>query len=481
MNRYQRLAVTAISTLAATATMLPAYAAASPGVRAGAAVGTADGDVHCSDLAKPTPSDSEQICLFVMPQTEPDPPGTFLASIVPSNAIHLGIYTIDWGDGTPVKTGIPDAEGPDGLEQHTYKVSGTYTVTVHPTELLGGWPTLQPLTQTVTATVPASPPPPPPHVPNPATVHRIGGSDRYATARLVSQAQWKTGAASAVVLARGDQATDALTGVPLAARVHGPLLLTSPTALDGATRAEIDRATGGPSASKTVYILGGDSAISPGIEAGLRKAGYKVVRYAGADRYGTALAIAASFGATPHVIVATGTNFPDALAAGPLGAVEDAPIVLSGGDSLLDANTAAYVRSRSTVDPVGGAAEDAVAELPGLDPAHTVVDRTLSGATRYETATLVADKVTALTGHPATALGVASGTVFPDALIGGAYAANAGIPLLLTDPATLPTATAAALTQRQSTLTSITVFGGPVAVSDTVEGLIAGAVQGQVR
>ncbi|MEY9887724.1 putative cell wall-binding protein [Catenulispora sp. MAP5-51] len=166
--------------------------------------------------------------------------------------------------------------------------------------------------------LPSSPPPPPPVIQ--PSVKRIGGSDRYQTSLLVSQAQWKDGSANAVVLARGDQAPDALAGVPLAAHVHGPLLLTDPSTLDRATSAEIARVTGGPAPDKTVYILGGNAAVSPSIESGLRAAGYHVVRYKGDDRYGTARAVASAFGSTSHVIVATGEDFPDALAAGPLGA-----------------------------------------------------------------------------------------------------------------------------------------------------------------
>src|SRR5205807_1927545 len=83
----------------------------------------------------------------------------------------------------------------------------------------------------------------------PAGLSRIAGSERYATSALVSQSQWadaagdNTGraAASAVVLARGDMFPDALAGVPLAAKVKGPLLLTDPKTLTPETGAEIRR------------------------------------------------------------------------------------------------------------------------------------------------------------------------------------------------------------------------------------------------
>src|SRR5688572_28184995 len=61
-----------------------------------------------------------------------------------------------------------------------------------------------------------------------------------------------------------------------------------------------------------------------------------VTRYAGATRYGTAAAIAgdASFDGATTAIVATGENYPDALAASALaGAEAPAPIILTQKDT----------------------------------------------------------------------------------------------------------------------------------------------------
>lgn len=381
--------------------------------------------------------------------------------------------------------GLPDQE--QLWEQDA--VAGATPVSVSPVQPAG---TFGHLTWSAAYTPPSVPPPQPTPTPTPtpappgstpppsgasASVTRIGGGDRYATARLVSQKQWANGTADAVVLARGDQAPDALAGVPLAAHVHGPLLLTDPAALDQATRAEIDRATGGPKASKTVYILGGGSAVSPSIEVSLRKAGYTVVRYRGEDRFGTALAVAAAFGKTARVLVATGTDFPDALAAGPLGAVEDAPIVLSQGNTI-DPATASFILSHSAIDPVGGYAQRAVATL---NTTGRTVDHGLAGPTRYETAVAVANALVAETHHVPTAVGIASGVTFPDALTGGAFAANAGMPLLITEPTTLSEPARACLAGWVSQLTAVTVFGGPAAVTAGTETQIAAAVHGRVE
>ena len=304
---------------------------------------------------------------------------------------------------------------------------------------------------------------------------RLGGTDRYQTGIVISQSQWGQGQADAVVLARGDQAPDALAGVPLAKHVHGPLLLTDPASLAPSTRAEIDRVLGGPSTHKTIYILGGTSAVSQTAEDALRHAGYTVKRLASGDRFATALTIAQQFGTASHVIVATGKNFPDALSAGPLGAVEDAPIVLSN-DAILSPQTAAFINGHTAIEAVGGQAVNAVATL---NTAGKTVTQ-LSGGDRYGTSAAVADRVAFVTGHPASRVGVASGQAFPDSLTGGAYAASAGMPLLLTDPRTLSPTTAHLLATLAAQLQSVTIFGGPAAVSPTTEGDIVTSVHGHI-
>ncbi|MEY9856954.1 putative cell wall-binding protein [Catenulispora sp. GAS73] len=417
-----------------------------------------------------------------------------------------GSYSVDWGDGSPASTAVPGNHVVGAA--HTYAAG---TTDPKPTMTLvdpGGWAWQWAYDGASGVQNPpvASPPSPGGWEPTgngstgggtgggpgggtgggnggspggPAAapvVQRLGGADRYDTGRRVSQAQWGAGKAAAVVLARGDQAPDALAGVPLAATKNGPLLLTDPKALDPATRAEIDRVLGGPGTKKTIYILGGDSAVSPQIEAQLRKAGYTVTRLAGADRYSTALTVAAQFGATSSAIVATGKDFPDALAAGPLGALRDAPIVLSGGPAL-DASTAAFLKSRQTLYAVGGAAVNAVATL---DTHGKTVTR-LAGSDRFATAAAVAGAVTTALGHAPTGAGVAYAFNFPDALTGGAFAATAHQPLLLTDKARADAGLLAELHGFGPTLTGVEIFGGTSVIAQSAEDQVAAQIHGVER
>src|SRR5207302_1795284 len=105
-------------------------------------------------------------------------------------------------------------------------------------------------------------------------------------------------------------------GVPLAAKAGGPLLLTNPTSLTPESLTEIKRVLG--TNGGQIDVLGGTAAISPAIVSQLAHLGYSVNRFAGADRDHTALDIAQrGLGSPQHVVLATGLDYADALAAGP--------------------------------------------------------------------------------------------------------------------------------------------------------------------
>ncbi len=139
---------------------------------------------------------------------------------------------------------------------------------------------------------------------------RIAGADRFGTADAALAAEFPTaGSAGAVVLATAANYPDALIGTALAAAKNAPLLFVSGS-LSASTKADIVRVL---PAGGTVYLLGGTAAIPDSVKTALTALGFTVTRYAGTDRYGTALAVAAGMGNPSTVFLATGTNFPDAL------------------------------------------------------------------------------------------------------------------------------------------------------------------------
>ena len=299
-------------------------------------------------------------------------------------------------------------------------------------------------------------PPPPPPTPTPPV--RVFGADRFGTAIAASTLEFPTtGSAGAVVLARSDDYPDALIGAALAKAKNAPLLFANGGSLTPATTTEIQRVL---PAGGTVYILGGTTAVPASVATTLTSLGFTVVRYSGSDRYATALAVAGALGNPGTVLLATGINFPDALAAGP-GAAHVGGVVLLTDGSTLPASVRAYLLAHpGTVYAVGGPAAAA-------DPSATP----LSGADRYATAVLVAGLFTS-----PTTLGVASGITFPDALSGGAFEAHFGGALLLSAPGTLPTSTSAYLTGAKDTIGTTNSFGGTAALSATVQNEISTAL-----
>ncbi|MEY9862738.1 hypothetical protein ABH935_008386 [Catenulispora sp. GAS73] len=315
----------------------------------------------------------------------------------------------------------------------------------------------------------APPPPPPvtpPTSPIPPGTHaavRLGGQDRILSAIATADFAFGDGQpkATVAVIARSDGFADALAGNALAAEKHGPLLLTNGGSLDPRVSQELGRVL--PQGS-TVYVLGGVNAVSQQTADQLHTDGYSVVRIGGIDRWGTAVGIAEAISSTPHtVMIATGTNFPDALAAGAAAAQDPAGgVVVLTADGTMPAETANYLHgldtSKVTVYSVGGQATAAVAAMPSMVGHFTA----LKGSDRFGTTLAVASDTT-LFPHPTT-IGLATGANYPDALAGGAFVGLMHGPILLSDGGTVPSGELAWLHGQGAGIGTLAVFGGTAAV-----------------
>lgn len=203
-------------------------------------------------------------------------------------------------------------------------------------------------------------------------------------------------------------------------------------------------------------------------------------RLAGEDRFETAAEIArdkfSDTGAS-RVIVATGEDFPDALAANYLAGqaddAEGAPVLLVGQGFVPEATSnALQALDTQSITLMGGTAaiSDSVESELADDYA---VDR-VAGDDRFETAALAAqagDAVGELDFAACTAI-LATGEKFPDAISAGPLAVGGEFPLLLTTQDSLPPPTEAALSQLQ--IDKVLVIGGGAAVSSTVRQQLAG-------
>lgn len=199
-------------------------------------------------------------------------------------------------------------------------------------------------------------------------VSRLAGATRYETADAVAREVIALAGDTydgRAFVATGRAFADALAASPLANASGAPVFLTPP---EGRAGLRDEMLNGGVT---DVIILGGLSAVGADVEAEMVAAfnAENVTRLAGADRYATA-ALVAGYGVSTFglgwdgVGIATGTNFPDALAGGTMLGSRGSVMLLSTPDSLSTAvgqaltdhaaeiNTVVFLGSTQAIDPV---------------------------------------------------------------------------------------------------------------------------------
>ena len=112
-------------------------------------------------------------------------------------------------------------------------------------------------------------------------VDYIQGSDRYETASLIAdKIDYQN-----VILVNGLSIADGLSASGLSGALNAPILLTRDTTIPNSTLEKLHKAA-------NIYIVGGNTVISPNLEKELIKLGKSVKRLAGDNRYDTSIAVA---------------------------------------------------------------------------------------------------------------------------------------------------------------------------------------------
>jgi len=300
---------------------------------------------------------------------------------------------------------------------------------------------------------------------------RLSGATRYDTAAAISKATFSPGVDAAFVVS-GLNFPDGLAAGPAAAAIGGPVLLVPPTGpIPASVTAELTRldpakiyAVGGTLSAATLTALGAIAPVTP---------------IAGADRYATAAKVATTIFDTvlddtplPVVYVASGANFPDALAAGPAASHFHGALLLAPATGTLPTSVK---NALSTLAPaaiviVGGTGSISAGMASQIQTAAGLPSNKVSrvaGSDRYATAADLAASFG--TGTP-TAY-VALGTNFPDAMAGSAAAGFTGGPILLVQADAVPAATSSELADLAPD--ELFVLGGTGVISDTVVNAIS--------
>ena len=165
-------------------------------------------------------------------------------------------------------------------------------------------------------------------------IKRVSGSDRYGTSTAVLKEFFSGQKIRRAFVATGIDYPDALSAAAAGGALGAPVLLvngSSATALPGGMPPLLRQME-----TTELLIAGGTGAVNARLERNLR-ANFTVSRLAGADRYGTNLAVnnflntQVDSRSTSQIWIATGKDFPDALSAAvPAGALNKR-LVLSNG------------------------------------------------------------------------------------------------------------------------------------------------------
>lgn len=202
---------------------------------------------------------------------------------------------------------------------------------------------------------------------------------------------------------------------------------------------------------------------------GIASAAPVITRLAGSNRYQTSVAIAQNgWTQSDTVILATGADFPDALAGSVVARKYNAPLLLTPPAGL-DAGVAQEIRALQARQVIilgsSSAVSDSVARE--LESQGLAVPR-LQGADRFATAVRIAQAVAGAATPNSVYL--ANGDGFADALSVAPVAARLQLPVLLTSSDTLPAVTLSYLLDAH--VSHVTLIGSSVVISDSIKTLL---------
>lgn len=264
-----------------------------------------------------------------------------------------------------------------------------------------------------------------------ASVNRVGGDDRYSTARSVAESMFSN--SENVVLVSGEGYADAVSATPLATKLNAPILLTASKELSAGVLQTIKNVGG-----KNVYIVGGEGAVSQKIENLLKTNGLNVIRKSGGNRFATNVEVArelikrqtADGKEVKEAILVNGQDsYADALSVASVAAKLGIPLIITNSKGI-------DVEVKKLVDEFGLTVKAVGGEIILPDAVINSVKgtRIAKGKNRFNTNLsilnhykdiLAFDKVYVATG------GNDNVKNFADALVGSAAAAKFGAPLIL--------------------------------------------------
>lgn len=298
------------------------------------------------------------------------------------------------------------------------------------------------------------------------TFTRISGANRIDTAANIANNCYSSNV-NDVVLTTAYNFPDALSGSVLAAKLGAPVLSVGYGQKDSVStfRYILTHLNKGG----TIHILGGTGVVNKTVENLLTALDYKIDRISGATRFETAAKICDKIApavGTP-VFLAIYDNYPDALSASAIAAINGYPILLSQKSSLPNATFAELQKVQpSTVYIVGGTGTISDNIKTQIKSAVTGIQDTnivrIAGANRFATSIAIAQYFNLDTTNAV----ITTGYNYPDALAGSILACKMNAPMILVGKKGEVSAQKQYLDS--STITNLYILGGQSTISDEV-------------
>lgn len=290
-------------------------------------------------------------------------------------------------------------------------------------------------------------------------IKRLWGNNRYETCVKIVQEGWKSKSDYAVIV-NGENYPDALSAAPLAKKYNAPILLTEDCRLDENTYKELKRL-----GVKNVFIVGGQAVISPSVEERIKKMGISTQRFFGVNRNATSASVASQIGTNNGIILASDSDFTDALSAAPIAAKLQMPIILmpKGGipDSVKNFLVAKDISATYIIGGKDIISDDIALQFPNV--------KRIEGEDKYErNANVIStfqDKI------DFSNILLAYSEKFADALSGSAFAAINGNPIVLMGDVE-NVHTKYILNSNINNINSVNVLGGTAGIKEAQVGAI---------
>lgn len=286
---------------------------------------------------------------------------------------------------------------------------------------------------------------------------RIYGENRYETSHKIADSLKKElniGKFKNIIIASGDNFSDALSGSYLSIVKKAPIILFNKNNIDFT----VEYVRNNLHNNGTIYVIGGTLVVSDRIENLLSE--YNIKRLAGFTRYETNLNILKEAGInSKQILVCSGTGYADGISASATGK----PILLVGQSLTTEQIEFLLKLKTSTFYIIGGIA--AVNEEIELElKKYGNVER-IGGDNRYETSVLIAEHF--FSNSNSAVLAYAKN--FPDGLCAGSLAYHINAPIILTAVCSEKKADEYA---SKHNIRSGIVIGGDTLVSDETANII---------